>query len=105
MDGTDLTTEQARKMHQSLFRLANYLIEGCAADGAHGISAGRSPVSDDEAGVRRGLYALHGTALPVMQERRRSVPEGLTHGLLDSLDGAEGWVARPKFVTATMYRD
>jgi hypothetical protein len=25
MDGTDLTTEQARKMHQSLFRLANYL--------------------------------------------------------------------------------
>jgi hypothetical protein len=25
MDGDDLTTEQARKMHQSLFRLANYL--------------------------------------------------------------------------------
>jgi hypothetical protein len=25
MDSDDLTTDQARKMHQSLFRLANYL--------------------------------------------------------------------------------
>jgi len=25
MDSEDLTTEQARKMHESLFRLANYL--------------------------------------------------------------------------------